>query len=109
MKNGIDDTLHAKNAVIQRQQGLMTIPAVEQPPVQGELSVMYAAANMAFLATTGTQTGLRMKTIIGISAMSATKKKMFPCTLGIAVRSSFLQPVQHQGKKYTPVLYAATE
>lgn len=59
--------------------------------------------------TTGTQTGLRMKTIIGISAMSATKKKMFPCTLGIAVRSPFLQPVQHQGKKHTPVLYAATE
>ena len=164
----------------------MTIPAVEQPPVQEELSVMDAAANMALLATTtnlsvpdlrcaslpapafisaaaaatlilnlflhqdtiwkrscipklpalkkdsspiyagitavtftpsasmpqgmtGTQTGLRMKTIIGISAMSATKKKMFPCTLGIAVRSPFLQPVQHQGKKHTPVLYAATE
>ena len=37
------------------------------------------------------------------------EKKMFPCTLGIAVRSPFLQPVQHQGKKHTPVLYAATE
>lgn len=30
----------------------MTIPAVEQPPVQEELSVMDAAANMALLATT---------------------------------------------------------
>ena len=88
------------------------LPALKKessPIYAGITAVTFTPSESMPQGTTGTQTGLRMKTIIGISAMSATKKKMFPCTLGIAVRSPFLQPVQHQGKKHTPVLYAATE
>ena len=88
------------------------LPALKKessPIYAGITAVTFTPSESMPQGTTGTQTGLRMKTIIGIIAMSATKKKMFPCTRGIAVRSSFLQPVQHQGKKYTPVLYAATE
>ena len=105
----IENTFLAQNVVLIYQIHAKNIIGVERQLAQADRLVQFAAEHLTHSDMLGAQTGFRMKTIIGISAMSATKKKMFPSTLGIAVRSPFLQPVQHQGKKHTPVLYAATE